>query len=241
MRQIIPVIAFMSFLDCASALAETITRPSLRIALIEGAPLVTHNQTDGDIGGEVASSVRIRIQLCGLEPEFILSPSWNRAYLLAKSGEVDGIAPTQITEDRKSYFEFPKTPILEIQMAAFVLESRSIGVRSNNIWTLPISIGLLRGAAWTEAARREHHAASAALSEYHSYESLFENLAGGRLQVVIAPAPIALAVANRVETLSEIRALTPSLGRVAGYLALSKRAKNNAEISRNSYACLVSN
>ena len=60
---------------------------------------------------------------CNIKASFINAPSWTRAFEMAASGYVDGLIPTNQTEDRHNVFYFPTKPYTSVAVLAFVLKS----------------------------------------------------------------------------------------------------------------------
>lgn len=209
--------------------SESDDRAVMRVATIIVPPMVIKNGDTGDLTGTAIKAIERLSTLCDMPLDLIVTPSWNRAYMMAQIGIVDGLVPANFSKERTKFFDFPKTPLVKMSPALIVrrdnpaqtfqglemLRGKRVGVRTNALIEEKFDAFVRSGAA--------------VLVERSDSKSLIEELLSGRVDF-IADAPAMIIYHMSASRIPErIRFLKPPVGQSSQFLALShKRAPHLA-------------
>ncbi|SDD86514.1 substrate-binding periplasmic protein [Kordiimonas lacus] len=214
--------------------------PTLRVSTIVVPPLVMQDSGSKNIHGEAIDALQLLVETCGAEADLVVTPSWNRAYMMAQIGIVDAVIPTNFAEDRLSYFDFPTEPLVDM--------SPSLIVRVDSPFLRFSGLHILKGkkvAVRTNALLEQKFDAyirsdQATLVERSDSISLVDELLSGRVDFIADSPTMIIYHMTESKIPERIRVLDPPLGRSGQFLALSKKRAPafaaETEISR----CLLS-
>ncbi len=201
--------------------------------------MVIQNVDSGDLTGTAIKALERLSTQCGIPVDLIVTPSWNRAYMMAQIGIVDGLVPTNFSKERTKFFDFPKAPLVKMSPTLIVrrdnpaqafqglemLRGKRVGVRTNALLEEKFDAFVRSGAA--------------VLVERSDSKSLIEELLSGRVDFIAdAPAMIVYHMsASRIP--EQIRFLQPPLGQSSQFLALSHKRAPHLAAGTAVSACLL--
>lgn|GEM_PF-1196162 len=198
-------------------------RVTLRVSTIVVPPLVVHDRENNRLSGTALDAVRALANRCGADVDFIITPSWNRAYMMAQLGIADGVIPTNFSEERLAYFDFPSEPLVDMKPSLIVridspakrfsgldiLKGKRIGVRTNALLEKDFD-------AYVRSNK-------ATLVERSDSVSLVDELLSGRVDFIADSSAMIVYHLTRSKIPERIRVLEPPLGASGQFLALSKK------------------
>jgi len=212
--------------------------PTLRVSAIVAPPLIVRETEDGTLTGTAVNAVRSLTAKCGTNVDFIISPSWNRAYMMAQVGIVDAVIPTNFAESRLAYFDFPVSPLVDLIPSLIVRKDSPIDHFS--------SLEVLRGkkvGVRTKALLEDNFDAfvrdgNATLVERSDSISLIDDLLSGRIDFIADSSAMIIYHMTESKIPQRIRILEPPLGASGQYLALSKKRSTAFAEGSMLYDCL---
>jgi len=226
-------------LSVGAACSESDEPATIRISTIVVPPMVVQNPQTGELSGTAVEALHELSDRCAVRLELIVTPSWNRAYMMAQIGIVDGVIPTNFAEDRLAFFDFPPSPLVDM--------SPTLIVRSDSPIQAFEGLAMLRGkrvAVRTNALLEERfdtfmRSGAAILVERSDSQSLVDELLSGRVDFIAdAPAMIIYHMSAR-KIPERIRFLKPPLGHSGQFLALSRKRAGHLRDGTAASACFL--
>jgi len=176
---------------------------------------------------------------CGLRVQFIQAPAWSRVLAMAKSGTVDALTPTLVTDERLEFLDFSADPITRLDIALFA-STNSTPVTTESLSILDGKrIGRLIGIATEKRIDAYIKGGKATLVKHMTYRSLLDNLTRGRVDFVVGPRLMVEHAITDLGAESEVMRLTPDLGQVIGHLAFPKNRKTSGNKERKIRECIL--
>lgn len=212
---------------------------AIRISTIVVPPMVVQDPETGNLTGTAVAALQALAARCNVRLELIVTPSWNRAYMMAQIGIVDGVIPTNYAEDRLAFFDFPPSPLVDM--------SPTLIVRTDSPIQFFEGLEMLRGkrvAVRTNALLEERFDAfmrggGAVLVERSDSQSLVDELLSGRVDFIAdAPAMIIYHMSAR-KIPERIRFLKPPLGHSGQFLALSRKRASHLRDGTAASTCFL--
>ncbi len=214
-------------------------KPTLRVSTIVVPPLVVHDTDNNSLSGTAVNAVRALAKQCGADVNFIITPSWNRAYMMAQIGIADGVIPTNYSEDRLAYFDFPSDPLVDMKPSLIVridspakhfssldmLRGKKVGVRTNALLEDKFDAYVRSG--------------KATLVERSDSVSLVDELLSGRVDFIADSSAMIVYHLTESKIPERIRILEPPLGASGQFLALSKKRASSFASGTDLSHCLL--
>ncbi|NVJ97081.1 MAG: transporter substrate-binding domain-containing protein [Alphaproteobacteria bacterium] len=215
--------------------------PTIRISSIVVPPLVLRDEKSEAISGTAVEALRRLAEKCGVGTEIIITPSWNRAYMMAQIGIVDGVIPTNYAEDRLEFFDFPSKPLVDMSPTLIVRKDSSVTTFSSLEMLAGKRVGVRTNALLEDKFDTYVRSDKATLVERSDSKSLVDELLSGRVDF-IADSP-AMIIYHMTESNipQRIRVLQPPLGHSGQFLALSKKRSPAFAEGTGLSECLLGN
>lgn len=212
---------------------------ALKVATFHSPPFAIIDTETGAISGSAIEAAKRMAKRCRASLRFVVSPAFSRAYRMTVDGTVDALVPVLESAERTKFLFFPQHPVDRTSVSLMVKSSSNL-VRFTDLSILEgKSVGRLAGGLVTPDFDAYVRSNEINLLQRHSYQSLLENLAGGRLDFIAGPRPIFEYYAQQLGYADSIRALEPSLDNIPGYMALSRQRLANNPQMNTVYDCLM--
>lgn len=206
---------------CASAGASD--KPTIRISSIVVPPLVVRADPKADVTGSAVEAARALAHACGANTDFIITPSWNRAYMMAQIGIVDGVIPTNFSEDRLAFFDFPKEPLVDMSPTLIVRKESPVMAFTSLDILKGKRVGVRTNALLEDKFDAYVRSDQAILVERSDSRSLVDELLSGRVDFIADSPAMIIYHITESNVPKRIRVLDPPLGHSGQFLALSKK------------------
>lgn len=232
--------ALFAFLLTILSDGLAIANEKLTVATIEVPPFVLRHPDTRKVTGAAIQNVQAQAKACNIELEFIVSPSWARAFNMATSGVVDGVLPTIKSADRETVLLFSAVPAVVNKMS-LITHAESGFLHYEGLSMLDgKSLGKLRDGRVTKELDAYLEGGTVNVSSMRSYEVLLNNLLARRLDFIAGGMGVYVEYAKETGVLEQIRVLEPPLAAVPQYLALSKYRLEKLPALEQAYNCIAS-
>lgn len=237
------VTALMIIAGLLFALASPVLRaddaPILRVSGIVVPPLITRNKEDGSLGGSAITALRQEEKRCGITVEVIISPSWNRAFMMAQVGIVDGVIPTNFAKNRLAHFDFPPSPLVDMRPGLIVLADSPITTFTGLAMLEGKRIGVRTAALLEDRFDAYVRSGAATRVERPDTKALVDALLRDELDFIADSFAMVEYYFENNPTAQKVRRLDPPLGVSGQYLALSKKRSAPFAPGTEPSACLL--
>jgi len=211
----------------------------LKVATIHVPPFVVVHPETGKISGLAVTAARHQAAQCKTSLEFVLSPAWNRAYRMAADGIADGLLPTIYSADRGAVLVFPEHPILQTKMSLIARRSKNGQAFTGLTMLNRKRVGKLAGGLISDDFESYIRSNEVVVFQRHSYRSLLENLAAGRLDFVVGDRQVFKYYQREYGFNDKLERLEPILGTTPQYFALSRKSLAAHPDSKGLFECLL--
>jgi ABC-type amino acid transport substrate-binding protein len=211
---------------------------ALRISTIVMPPFI--EVTPGDAPhGQAVDAVTELAEACGLEPQVIIMPSWNRAFTSAQTGVTDAVIPANYSAERAEHFDFPDTPLLTVEPRLFVRKDSSFTAFTGFAMLDGHGVSVRKNAILEAGFDAYVRAGTVALFERGESRAMMDDLLSGRVDFVASPPTMFEAALKAHGLMDRVRSLEPALGKSVQYLALSKKRAAVIAEGTPASACLL--
>ena len=219
-------------------LADDTHKKSITIATIQNSILVAEKsyRKIRPLGFEKAIAA---FNTCGLEAEFIIVPSWARAFQMASQGYVDGLIAANKTTAREKIFYFAKKPYTTVAILAF--QSTRQPLARFKKWSIFDGkvLGYISGVFLSKPFENYIKQGTATTVQRSTMDILFADMLDGKIDFVIGQAELDDDVSTPLGSRKLVRALQPPLGISPLYIALSRRGEFAQDPTTPEFKCLV--
>lgn len=211
----------------------------LTVTIVEFPPQLVWSSATQRVEGSAVDALQRLGDKCGASFTVILSPSWTRAYTMARSGKADGIMPLNFAEDRQQDFFYTKAPVFHMR-TVLVVHRNSPVLRFDGLSILDgKTVGKLDNALIEPAFDAYITRDSVQVSERHTFDRLIENVARGRLDFAVGEYGSFRHWADVLGHSGQLRALDPPIGVVPVYLGLTRADVSELARQEKLRRCLV--
>lgn len=201
--------------------------------------MVMQHAESGELTGTAIKALESLSVRCGIALDLIVTPSWNRAYMMAQIGIVDGLVPTNFSKERAKFFDFPQASLVKISPALIVRNDNPVRAFQGLEMLRGKRVGVRTNALLEEKFDAFMHSGAAIRVERSNSKSLVEELLSGRVDF-IADVPTMIVYHMSASRIPErIRFLHPPLGQSSQFLALSHKRAPHLAAGTVISACLL--
>lgn len=212
----------------------------MTIVTIEGPPLP---KADGGYiasGGLGIKEAKTALAACNIKAKFTVSPSWKRGFSMATAGQVDAIIPTNKKPDRIALFHFPAKPFKKMTVVLFTQASNPVSSFSGLEEVLDGKrFGRIAGSSLETSLDAFVAAGRVRLDERTKVRALYEGLLRGRLDYVAEVLEHSAPFIRALQAEDKIKALSPPLGVIPLYIAVSKKSRFAHQPYSQKFSCLM--
>jgi len=194
----------------------------LKVATFHSPPFAIIDSKAGLLNGISIDVVNRMAAVCRVDIDYVVVPAFSRGFRGVQDGTVDAIVPILKSTERERILLFSAQPVGHTDVA-IVVNQDSAETRFTGMDMLEGKrVGRLSSGSITPEFDAYLRKNKFSILERHSYQALVENLVFGRLDYIAGPLQIFEFHAAQLEQKTGIRALQPSLKRLAGFVALSR-------------------
>lgn len=212
---------------------------TLKVASFNVPPYVYLDAATNQVHGTLADIVRTRADHCNIAIDYVIAPSWARAYQTAVEGTADALIPTNYTSERAKLFDFAEPSIGEV--------NASVIVREDSPHEHFTGFHMLDGQHIVKRAKgllgeqyeRYEKLGKMKVVERLTSKDLAEELLSGRVDFIIANYSTIAFHLGEEKIGPRVRVLTPTVGRSVQHLALSKKRAASFAANTEISNCLL--
>lgn len=221
----------ISLYFCSNAQSASDRDPErLLVAGLVFSPYIIQ-ESDGSVHGIIVDIVREVGKRVGLRVDFAIS-NWARAFHSAQHGHIDALIPTMKSKDREQFLYYPAQPLLNLDMVLVKKRNREIGFNGTMDSLKNYQIAWIRKGRVSPAFDKAREEGVITVVERNTPSIAIKGVAYGRVDLAATDRLLGIWAAQKEGLSEKIEMVTPILGSVPVYLALSKSRISLSKLKR---------